>query len=394
VIGRSTLLVSLSILAGTVAASAQEQRPEDETSAKSPLRDSLDGALDFSDWLIDAGGFIPVPIVISEPALGDLGAGFAPVFLQQNAPIERDGRTTPVAPDITAVGGAYTANGSWFAGAVRVARIDDYGLRYTAATGYANINMDFYDSRPEGEDVAVGFHASGGVAYGRLLKDLRDARFTAGLEILYGRLQLELQDDGTLPPFATDLALDSVVAAAGPVFEFDGRDSTFSPDRGIKVHGHFQWSDDWLGSDYRYGLANAYLYAYLPVGERWARGGGWTAALRIDWQHAIGDPPFYLLPFVELRGVPSVRYQGRTTALVETEQRIDFNLRWSAVAFGGVAKAFAHASEMNDAEWIYNAGAGFRYLLARKFKLRAGLDVARGPEEWAYYIVFGSAWTR
>jgi hypothetical protein len=40
----------------------------------------------------------------------------------------------------------------------------------------------------------------------------------------------------------------------------------------------------------------------------------------------------------------------------------------------------------------WNAGGGFRYLLARQFGVRAGLDVARGPEDWAWYVVFGNAW--
>ena len=32
------------------------------------------------------------------------------------------------------------------------------------------------------------------------------------------------------------------------------------------------------------------------------------------------------------------RYQGATTALIETEQRYDFNLRWSILAFVGAGK--------------------------------------------------------
>jgi hypothetical protein len=43
---------------------------------------------------------------------------------------------------------------------------------------------------------------------------------------------------------------------------------------------------------------------------------------------------------------------------------------------------------------VYGVGGGFRYLIARKFKLRMGVDIARGPEKWAYYIVFGNTWGR
>ena len=48
--------------------------------------------------------------------------------------------------------------------------------------------------------------------------------------------------------------------------------------------------------------------------------------------------------------------------------------------------------DFSDGEVAWNAGAGFRYLLARLFGIRAGIDVARGPEDWALYIVVGSAW--
>jgi hypothetical protein len=40
----------------------------------------------------------------------------------------------------------------------------------------------------------------------------------------------------------------------------------------------------------------------------------------------------------------------------------------------------------------WSAGTGFRYLVARQFGVRMGLDVARGPEQWAAYVVFGNSW--
>ena len=47
------------------------------------------------------------------------------------------------------------------------------------------------------------------------------------------------------------------------------------------------------------------------------------------------------------------------------------------------------AYTVNDS-WF---GAGFRYLIMRLLKARVGLDIARGPEETAYYLTFGSAWS-
>jgi hypothetical protein len=35
---------------------------------------------------------------------------------------------------------------------------------------------------------------------------------------------------------------------------------------------------------------------------------------------------------------------------------------------------------------------GFRYYLAKAMGLHAGVDVARGPEDSAIYLIVGSAW--
>ena len=37
-------------------------------------------------------------------------------------------------------------------------------------------------------------------------------------------------------------------------------------------------------------------------------------------------------------------------------------------------------------------GVGFRYRLARKMGMQAGVDVARGPEDTAFYLTIGNAW--
>ena len=86
-----------------------------------------------------------------------------------------------------------------------------------------------------------------------------------------------------------------------------------------------------------------------------------------------------------------MRYQGRSTHLIETEQRFDFTKRWSLVGFGGLAKAVKENESFVDSELVYNYGTGFRYLIARKFKIRMGIDVAWSNNDFGYYIIFGSS---
>jgi hypothetical protein len=114
----------------------------------------------------------------------------------------------------------------------------------------------------------------------------------------------------------------------------------------------------------------------------------------LEVQHVFNDPPFYFLPGINMRGIPAARYQGQTTALIETEQRYDFNLRWSGILFAGMGKAIDKEETFSSADLEFSAGAGFRYLLARVFKIRAGIDLAAGSGGFGYYIVFGQSWNR
>src|SRR4030095_14299551 len=84
---------------------------------KISLKDSLDGKLDLSDFIIDANGFVPIPYIITEPAFGGFGGALAPVFIKKRPPyvdtIKGRVQKTPVAPDITGGLGLYTANHTW-----------------------------------------------------------------------------------------------------------------------------------------------------------------------------------------------------------------------------------------------------------------------------------------
>nr|WP_315253698.1 hypothetical protein [uncultured Flavobacterium sp.] len=64
------------------------------------------------------------------------------------------------------------------------------------------------------------------------------------------------------------------------------------------------------------------------------------------------------------------------------------------MGYTGVASAFNDWDQAFTKPIAYSYGTGFRYLLAKRFKLRMSVDVAKRPEEWSFYIIFGSNWTR
>jgi hypothetical protein len=377
-------LFLLSILYAEPVLCQKEDKPSKEEK-KAMLRDTLDGKFDFSSFLIDSKGFMPIPLIVTEPALGNIGGVLALTFLTQKEIPEGQ---SYVAPDITAGLGMYTANDSWAVAGGRIGSFPKKGIKYRAFTGYASLNLSFYRDLPQvGEQeykfniAALPFHLS-------ISKSLPNTDLYLGTQYTFAKSTVEPLFEFELPDWVSTDDFENTTGSLGLFGDWDRRNNYFTPDRGTIVHVLYSVDDQWTGSDYSYQRLNGFLNWFFPIKPKWISG------LRFETQHVFDDPPFYLLPSLNMRGVPVARYQGATTALIETEQRFDFNLRWSMVAFGGVGKAVMRDQEFSDAETVYNYGAGFRYLIARAFGIRAGVDIARGPDNWGWYIVFGHNWNR
>lgn len=118
--------------------------------------DSHDGQFDLGHHIAEnAYGFLPVPILITEPAVG-VGGGVAVLFLHEDeqakekrkqaalAAVDGDAQLVPAA--MTLVGAAGTENGSWFAFAGhRHSWLKD-SIRYTGGLGVGEAKLDIYKS--------------------------------------------------------------------------------------------------------------------------------------------------------------------------------------------------------------------------------------------------------
>jgi hypothetical protein len=144
-----------------------------------------------------------------------------------------------------------------------------------------------------------------------------------------------------------------------------------------------------FGGDNEFGNLSSRTYAYIPFFKEklvW----GLRFYARCKW----GDVPFYALPYISLRGIPAMRYQDNYVGVSETELRWNVFRRWSLVGFTGVGFTAHEMDEFRLDEGKVTYGGGFRYFLAKDYNMHAGIDVAKGPEVWTWYIVFGSNWFR
>lgn len=354
------------------------------------FKDSLDGAFDLSDFLIYANGFLVVPTIVTEPALGGFGGAVAPVFLKKRPPvIEEDGTKRLVNPDITGGLGMYTANKSWLAGAFRSATLVKSKILYRGFAAYGDMNLSFYaNNLPNHNDEEFKLNFKSTIFYTQWLKQFKNAKWSAGPQYLFLNSKINLPDFNLPPPFVDPKDIKSTISQLGLALQFDGRDNIFTPDKGVRIQSDFFWSDKAIGSDYQAWRINLSAIGYYPLAKTLIGG------LRIEGEQALGSPPFYLQPGINMRGIPAARYMGKTSIVSELEFRWDLYRRWSLMGYGGLASAFNDWDQAFAKPVVYSYGSGFRYLIARKFKLRMGIDVAKGPEDWAYYIVFGSNWMR
>ncbi|TMI93661.1 MAG: glyceraldehyde-3-phosphate dehydrogenase [Bacteroidetes bacterium] len=361
-------------------------KSKSKASSKANLKDTLDGKFDFSSFLIDAKGFIPVPFIITEPAVGGLGLAVVPIFLTPKK--KPAGYTGYIAPDITAAFAMYTVNNSWMVGGMRIGSIPAKGLKYRIGGGIADLNLSFYRDIANKGEKEFEFSVKAVPLIFSLSKRISKQEVYLGMQYFFAKNKLTPLFIDSLPSSIKSGEFESNVASLGTFIDWDKRDNFFTPDKGARINIAYSANDNWTGSDFTYQKLSGTLNWFIPVQKNWISG------FRVETNFMFGDPPFYALPSLALRGVPAVRFQGYTTALVETEQRIDLSLRWSAVAFAGLGKALDRNESFGNAETAYNFGGGFRYLIARLFRIRAGIDVAKGPDSWGWYIVFGHNWNR
>jgi hypothetical protein len=342
------------------------------------LKDEEDGKFDFSN-ILAKGGFMPVPIIITEPAV-DGGFGLAAAFLSKDPDNPRQITKT--------VAAAFkTGNGSYGYGALRSGYAFDGRLNYRVAVGRGKITLTTYPGfAPDG--IEYTNHYDYGLI-GSALWHFKDARFSAGPLFDFRKLRSQLDLGANVPEkFAGDFSRTLHTGALGLGFHFDDRDNPMTPTRGTNAYMEAKFNRGAFGSDRDYSLFTIESYSFDRLGPNWRIG------QKLELKGIRGDFPAYFAPSIDLRGVQAGRYQGMNMASSELELGWQLSPRWSLLAFGGVGATDGGDRRIyKDSGAIFAGGAGFRYRIARKLGLDAGLDFAYGPEGFVFYIQFGHAWS-
>jgi len=355
---------------------------QNEKKKVSTFRDSLDNALDIGDWLITKKGVLLMPTLITEPAV-DYGLAMAALFFHSSYS-EKKGP-----PSISGVMGGATLNGTWAAGIFHAGYWKNDRIRYMGAVAKTNANIGFYGSGNLGlldlEEVNMNMDAW--ILAQQIKFRLGETDFFAGGRYLLLKTDNTFEIPIDIPEF-TGIEQSSTLSEATLKFEFDSRNNVFTPTSGVFLGLAGTYSDTWMGGEDLYGRIGVTLIGYLPAGRKFFTG------IRYESNYTLGNVPFYARPIVVLRGAPMMKYQNNHTTLLETEVTWNVYKRWFISGFTGIGNAFENIENFSEGKSVTTLGTGFRYLVARKLGTSMGMDFGFSQDDFAFYMVFGTAWLR
>lgn len=364
----------------------------------------------------NAFGFLPVPILITDPAV-DGGLGLAGLFFHESEEMAEERRLAMLEsenasryllpPNVTFAAAAYTGNDSLMLGGGHLGFFKEGRIRYTGFGGHADFNLDFYGTGDLALKRPVEINTTGFNVMQWLRFQLGDSRFFLGLSQRYttaevsptniGEILGEILPPGLLPPEDQDkladkirevLTTDVTLSGVGFTLDFDNRDNVFSPHSGYEYSLEQIYFRDLVGSDLEYELTTFDGHNYWPVSK------SFRVNLRLNAERAASKDPLppFATPAIVLRGVPIGRYQGNSIGVVEGELVWQIDPRWALLGFGGAGYAATDFEDLTDSPSRVGKGVGFRYQIARRYGFDVGIDVGWGPEDTVVYIQSGTAW--
>ena len=346
------------------------------------IKDPEDGQLDLSNWLLErGGGFLPIPIIITEPAVSG-GLGVALTFFHKpkgEAVVpESDSDMANLPPSVSFGAGAYTGNDSWLAAGGHFGSWKQDRIRYTGAAGLASVNLDFYVG-----DTPFAYNIDGGFLFQDIQFRIKETPLFVGARYVLSDFEATLKGDDI--PGVDPMGAAATDSGLGVLLHLDSRDNLFSPTRGQDGYLTLSASNEAIGGDFNYEKWEAKIFSYHPLAEKFILG------VRLDAEGTTEGAPFYVLPFVDLRGVPIGRYQDEFAGVAELEGLWNIVGRWTLVGFGGAGHVDGDLVT-SQRQTIWAGGIGFRYLMARRLGLKVGIDLAWSEDDFAFYIAMGTGW--
>jgi len=261
-------------------------------------------------------------------------------------------------------------------------------VRTTVALADIDLNLEFFGLGGDRvSDAGLGYSVKGkGGVLGGSYK-IGDSDLWIGMRYVNVQTTVSSAAVASSLPGVSPSDFNLRLGALTPSITLDKRGNFFTPTDGWYVDLSIPVYRDSFGSDRNFETLNLTAMWFRPLGQTLFLG------VRGTFKDSSDDAPFFLKPYVNLRGVQALRFQGEQAAEVEAEVRWRLKSRFSIVGFAGYGAARSSIVQDRKSS-VTSGGAGFRYLIARRYGLHLGLDVAGSADDTAIYVIFGNAWLR
>ena len=342
---------------------------------------------DLSNLLTGHRGFVAAPFAFGNPVVG-FGGGLGLVFYRPPPSRNIDTVDMRRPPPSIGVGGFYTSQADWgIAGGLYRPWHNDR-FRYLGIVGGGLAGLNFFgvrDSPFQQNPLDYNFYPVGTLQ--RVQARVADIPLYAGVEYDYVHTRSIFNAADSLPVELPRHEQKIDIGGLAGSLVYDTRNNFLDATEGVDLSAKVSGFAPWLGSSDGFGRFNAYALGYAQPRNMWGFAG------RLDLTSAWGDVPFFYVPYIEMRGLQTQKFSGRVTMLGEGEVRMTVWRRYTAIAFGGIGSAASGWGDLSSARVAGAGGVGFRYLIAKRFGIRSGVDVAVGTGgKPLFYLQNGAAW--
>ena len=343
------------------------------------IEDVVEDEKDSTGFFEKDRNWAPVPTIISNPTLGT-GLALALIYMHPQKEGDTSGRS-----DITGVAGMYTDTDSWATGLFHSGSYVNNRLRASAALFYADFDLKFYGIGNDSpiRDHPINYNARITFFAPKFLFNFPSKNWFIGP--VYRLMKFENSFDfSAVLPGLPEIIIPTQTAGLGLAVEYDSRDNNMWASTGSWFEMEISDYDEYLGGDFDYQKIKGHFVQFIPLVDQF------TFAYRLDGTLINGEPPFYDLANLNLRGFPHGLYSDKVSASAQVQINWQFLRRWIAMAFGGGGRVSDDISAITSETTRWAGGVGTRFILNEKQKLTIGVDVTFGEGEYGIYIQMGN----
>lgn len=299
------------------------------------------------------GNFVVVPIPLSNPTIGT-GLRLMAMYLH---PKKNEHQTHNSTTGLMAM---YTNTDSWMAGVFHDGYWQNGTYRFTGLSGFASLNLDFYGigDNPDLGDHPVEYNIEMVPVFLKLQRRIPGTLhwFAGGhITLLDSNVEFDIPNFPNIPTLEKNINTNG----AGLIVTYDSRDNNYYPTDGSWFEAKWAGYNEALGSDDNFNTYDLFYNHYFPLNEKT------VLALRAKGLFSSGDTPFFMLPFLDMRGFSRGRYHDKHTISGHSEIRYKFLPRWGVMGFFEAGRFGSDLDALSSNQTITSYGGGLRWQVTK-----------------------------